>query len=200
MITILLIVINVIVTLIAFNSVKILNTFILHPYTMKQNPIQMYRFITSGFIHADVAHLLFNMISLFFMGLVLETRYIGSLNYLFLYLFGLIFSAIPTYFKHKENPSYYALGASGAISAVVFSSLIFGPWELIYLKFFIPIYFILYAFIYVGYSIYQGKQNNDNIAHDVHLYGALFGMIFTFVTNDNSFNFFIHQLTHPPFL
>jgi membrane associated rhomboid family serine protease len=182
-ITYILIGLNVIFSLIGFNNHTILEKTIGWPYYEKRNK-QYYRFITSGFLHADWGHLFFNMFTLFFFGRNMEFIFAngglgGSLMYLALYFGGMIVADIPSYLKHQNNEHYRSLGASGAVSAVVFATLIFSPWAQIGLYGAIKISMLIYAVLYVIYCIYMGKQNMDNVNHDAHLWGSIFGLVFT---------------------
>jgi membrane associated rhomboid family serine protease len=183
-ITILLIVANVIFSLIGFSNTDLVDKTILWPYKIKREK-QWYRFITSGFLHADTMHLFFNMFSLFFFGRVIETYFKayglgGNIAYIALYLLALVVSDLSSYKKHQDDYNYKALGASGAVSAVIFASIIFNPWSGIYI-YFVKLPAIIYAILYVVYCIYMGKQSRDNINHDAHLWGAIFGFAFTLV-------------------
>ncbi|MBP6372580.1 MAG: rhomboid family intramembrane serine protease [Ferruginibacter sp.] len=184
-ITILLIAANVIISLIGFNNAAFADKAIMHPYLVKREN-QYYRFISSGFLHADFLHLIFNMFTLFFFGMAVEyyfTKYIlgGSTSYLLLYFIGLVVSDIPSYIKHKDDYQYRSLGASGAVSAVVFAAIIFNPWNSIYIYGAIKISAAVYALLYIAYCIYMSKRNADNTNHDAHLWGSLFGLAFTII-------------------
>lgn len=184
-VTILLIAANVIFSMIGFSNNNMLEKTIGWPYYTKRKN-EWYRFISSGFLHGDWMHLIFNMFTLFFFGSVLElllNRFNlgGSAAYLALYFLGLIVADIPSYIKNKDNYSYRSLGASGAVSAVVFAVIVFSPWTSIYLYGAIKISAALYAVLYILYCVYMGKQNNDNVNHDAHLWGSLFGLAFTLV-------------------
>lgn len=146
------------------------------------------RFLTHGFIHADWGHLLINLYVLHSFGELAEYRFkayfgdlYGAILFTILYIGGIIVSSIPSYIKHKDNRMYAALGASGAVSGVVFVNIFFNPWDEITLLFFpffgIPIVFAGIA--YLMYSSYMGKHGNDNIGHDAHFYGAVWGFSFT---------------------
>ncbi|MBC7936434.1 MAG: rhomboid family intramembrane serine protease [Rhizobacter sp.] len=182
-ITLLLIAANVIFSFIGFSNTGLVNKTIGWPYYSKREK-QYYRFITSGFLHADWMHLIFNMFTLYFFGsnleLYLKTFDLGGgAAYLALYFLGLIAADIPSYLKHKDDPNYRSLGASGAVSAVVFAVIIFSPWSSVYLYGALKISMAVYAVLYIIYCVYMGKQNNDNVNHDAHLWGSLFGLVFT---------------------
>jgi len=148
-------------------------------YTFRQN--KWYQLITSGFLHGDMMHLLFNMITLFFFGPVVEQT-IGGPLFIALYFFCLILSGIPTLFRHRNNPNYASLGASGAVIGVLFSFILFYPFESIYL-FFIPIGIpaIIFGFLFLAYSMYEGKRQSGIINHEAHIAGAVAGIVFTIV-------------------
>ena len=182
-ITFILIGINVIFSIIGFSNKDLVSKTIMWPYGVKRNN-QYYRFITSGFLHADWMHLFFNMFTLFFFGLTIEHRFSseglgGNIAYIALYFAALIVSDIPSYLKHNNDPNYRSLGASGAVSAVVFAAIVFDPWSSIYLYGAIKISAALYAVLFILYCVYMGRKSEDNINHDAHLWGSLFGLAFT---------------------
>ena len=182
-ITIALIAVNVIVSLIAMNNQDVMSKAIMWPYGVKRHS-QFYRFISSGFIHADYMHLFFNMFTLFFFGKAIEVYFSyyglgGNIAYLALYFLGLIASDLPTYIKQRDNYNYHCLGASGAVSAVVFAAIVFNPWSSIYLYGALKISAFVYAVLYIFYCVMMSKRSGDNINHDAHLWGALFGLGFT---------------------
>ncbi|OJU23057.1 MAG: hypothetical protein BGN92_07320 [Sphingobacteriales bacterium 41-5] len=205
-VTFVLIAINVIVSMIGFSNPDFVNKFIFWPYRQAREN-QQYRFITSGFLHADWMHLFFNMFTLYFFGRLIERLFEGAglggkLSYLLLYFLGLIVASIPSYLKHKDNYGYRALGASGAVSAVVFASVLFSPWSTLYV-YFIPMPAIIFAVLYIWYCVYMSKRGNDNINHDAHLWGSLFGLLFTIALvaalQPHLFEGIFYQLTHPRF-
>lgn len=200
--TIILVIINVVVSLAAMNNQDLLNKLIFHPPFVNERR-EYYRFITCGFIHADFGHLAFNMITLYFFGQPIEDIFVmlglGKIMFLLFYFSALVVSELPTYFRHKNNDNYFSLGASGAVSAVVFALVLFAPWDKIYFKLFIPIPFILYAVGYLAYSVYMNKKGGDNINHSAHLWGALYGILFMIVVKPQVISFFLEQLTHPQF-
>jgi membrane associated rhomboid family serine protease len=158
--------------------------------------------LTYGFIHADGQHLLFNMITLFFFGRLIEqfmSAYIGALGYAAFYLSAILVSILPTYIRNVSNPAYRSLGASGAVSAVLFAFVLLQPWATIYI-FFIPCPAILYAVFYIGYSIYMDRQQQDNINHSAHLWGAAYGWLFMLTMEPRLISVFLEQLAQPRFM
>ena len=204
-ITIALIAINIIVSLLAFNNQDIYSKTIMWPYGVKKYG-QYYRFITSGFIHADYVHLFFNMFTLFFFGQVVE-QYLkgfelgGTIAYLALYFLGLIASDIPTYLKQKDNYNYHCLGASGAVSAVVFAAIVFNQWGRIYLYGALGISSALYAVLYIVYCVMMSKRGGDKINHDAELWGSVFGLGVTIALiaaiQPGLFEYILEQLKNP---
>lgn len=181
--TYLLIAVNIIFSLIGFSNNQFRNTTILWPYQVKRKN-QYWRIFTSGFLHADYLHLFFNMFTLFFFGAAVETRLThydlgGNVTYLLLYFSAMIVADIPSLIKYKDAYNYKSLGASGAVSAIVFAAIVFTPWSSIYLYGAIKISATLYAILFIAYCVYMGKKRIDNINHDAHLWGALYGILFT---------------------
>jgi membrane associated rhomboid family serine protease len=201
-ITISIIVITCLVSIAGFSSPRIIDDLIFWPPGISKNH-QYYRFLTCGLIHADYMHLAFNMFTLYFFGKAMEVLYMGELGlphytFLVLYLGALVASLLPTYFKHRNDPNYRSLGASGAVSAVIFAFILLQPWWTIYL-FFIPIPSIIYAALFLGYSIYMARRGGDYINHDAHFWGALFGIAYTIMVRPQVINQFFRELSHPHF-
>lgn len=141
----------------------------------------------SGFVHADLGHLLFNMVTFYFFAFPME-RYVGTSRFLTLYFVGLVVSHSCTYLKHKDNAEYASLGASGAISAVLFAYIVYFPMtKLIILPIPIPIPAALFAVGYVAYSYWASLHSRGRINHDAHLCGALSGLLFVAVTDFAAF-------------
>ncbi len=201
-ITLLIIAVNCIVSFLAFKNTEVLNKLIFHPPAIAHNR-EWYRFITSAFIHKDMQHLLFNMLTLYFFGRELEPLFEGiglpAYTYLLFYLLAIVVAEIPTYIKHRYDERYYSLGASGAVSAVMFSLLLLAPWSIITLNFIIPIPFIVFAFGYLAYSAYMDRKGTDNIGHSAHLWGAVFGIVFMLLAYPESIHIFLRQIGHPHF-
>lgn len=171
----------------------------MNPYLVNTQR-QYFRFITSGFVHQNFPHLLWNMLSLLFFGSVVEQTFsvifepFGTIYFIVFYLLGIIVSDIPSYFKHKNNPRYNALGASGGVSAIIFGSIVFQPLRSICIYFALCLPGFILGLLYLIGSYYQGKRANDNINHDAHLYGALFGVLFCAVLYPPSISGFIQQI------
>src|SRR6187200_1094334 len=196
-ITLIIVIITSIVSLMAINNNNLLNQLTLYPPAVRRG--QWYRFLSSGLVHKDYAHLIFNMLVLymfgegrvtapdgqaFFQGVEFQFQAIfgqmGKLLYLAMYIIAIIVSDIPTYVKNKDNYYFQSLGASGAVSAVIFAGIIFHPLSGIGL-FFIPVYIagFLFGVIYLVVSNYLDKRGQGNINHSAHISGAIFGVAFT---------------------
>lgn len=194
--------ITVLVSWQAFNNPRVLDRLILWPPAIDRQK-QYDRLLTHGFIHADWGHLIFNMITLYFFGSVVEEWYVGSIGhvgYTLLYLSAIVIAILPTYSQHRHDANYRSLGASGAVSAVMFTFILLQPWSKIYI-FFIPIGIpaIVYAVLYVGYSIWMDKHGQDNVNHSAHLWGAAYGVMFALLVKPEVLDGFIQKLMSPTF-
>jgi len=160
---------------------RITELCLLRPYQVVRKG-QYATIVTCGFVHADFAHLIFNGLTLFFFGPSLELT-IGSVNFAILYAVGLVISSLGTVYKHRNNPDYASLGASGAILAVLFAFIVYYPTRMLYLYFAIPIPAALFACGYLAYTWWASKRAHGRINHDAHLDGAITGMIFVALTD-----------------
>jgi membrane associated rhomboid family serine protease len=188
-ITVIIIAITSLVSIAAFRSEKVMNDLIFYPPAITNNK-QYYRFITCGLIHADVGHLFFNMYAFYLFGNITEEIFdaifgnYGKLLYIAMYVLALIVCVIPSYLKNKTNSGYRSLGASGAISAVVFAYILFNPLQGIGLIF-IPVFMMgfLFGIIYLLVSYWLDKKGGGRINHSAHIWGALFGIVFLIVAS-----------------
>jgi membrane associated rhomboid family serine protease len=160
---------------------KIIERNLFRPYWISRRN-EHYTFITSGLVHADLMHLIFNMVTFYFFAFRLEAR-IGGVQFAILYLIGLLASHIGTYFKQKDNPHYASLGASGAISAVLFAAIVYDPYQSLFIiPIPVPIPAPLFALGYLAYSWYAARNAQGRINHDAHFGGAIAGLLFVAVT------------------
>jgi len=203
-ITLIICVLTFLISYQAFNDRKLFENLKHFPYVESRRK-EFYRMVTSGFVHGSWMHLLINLFVLYQFGGIVETIYgqifgksMGGMMFTLMYITTLIVADIPSYLKHKNNPHYGAIGASGAVSGIVFIYVLFAPWELLYLYAIIPIPSIIAAIAYVVYSSWASKNRNDNIGHDAHLYGALFGIVFTILIYPESLSIFLERLMAGP--
>jgi membrane associated rhomboid family serine protease len=191
---------TVVVSFLAFNNQETKYKLLFYPSGMTSSS-EYYRFISHGFVHADYIHLFFNMYTLYSFGRVVESSLFNKTEYLVFYLTALVASSIFDFFKQKDNTSYAALGASGAVSAVVFSTIIFGPWDIGVLLFgIVPLPNIVFAGAYLFYCYYMNKKGTDNIGHSAHMWGSIYGFAFTALLRPELLKSFLVKLMHPSFL
>lgn len=189
------------VSLWAFNNADLKNKMVFYPYGMGSSS-QYYRFFSHGLIHADYIHLFFNMFTFYSFGRFAEFKLFTTTEFAVLYITSLLASSLFDFFKNRQNPGYAALGASGAVSAVLFSTIILDPWAKNILLFgisFLALPNILFAVLYLVYCAYMAKRGGDNIGHSAHLWGSVYGFIFTAVLKPELFKDFIDKLLHPSF-
>lgn len=198
------ILVTVVTSLLAFSDQSLLTKLIFNPYVIKQRK-QFYRFLSSGLIHGDTIHLFFNMFVLWSFGRHVQMEYdlrfgaLGGLFYALLYIGGIAMSSVYSYYKHQDNPYYNALGASGGVSSVLFASILFEPWNTLLVFFVIPAPAILVGIGYLIYSARMSKANMDNIGHDAHFYGAIYGVVITIAFKPSIFLDFLKSLSQPHF-
>ena len=199
-ITLALIAVTAIVSWQAWERPRLLERLILWPPAIDRRR-EFDRLLTHGFIHADVMHLAFNMITLYSFGGVMEAYFgmrIGPIGYLLFYLSAVVVAILPTYLRHRHDGGYRSLGASGAVSAVLFASILLDPWSGIYLFLIpIPIPAFLFAGLYVWYSIWMDRRGGDRVNHSAHLWGALYGVMFTLLQHPALAGHFLRSLLSP---
>ncbi|WP_426663267.1 rhomboid family intramembrane serine protease [Rhodanobacter aciditrophus] len=199
-ITLIILAVTCIVSFIALGNRKVMDDLILWPPAIARRK-EYHRLVTYGLVHADFGHLLFNMITLFFFGRVMERFYasqLGTFGFALFYIGGLVVSILPTYLKNRGNPGYRSLGASGAVSAVLFGYILLAPWSRI-IVFVVPMPAIVYAVLYTGYSIYMDRRGQDNVNHSAHLWGAAYGVAFTLLVYPPVLSHFLGELLQPRF-
>lgn len=185
-VTTIIIAITCIVSFLAFNNRELSRKLIFNPYLVNHRR-EWYRMVTSGLIHADLNHLLMNMLVLFFIGYTVEQLYelrfpqFGDFFYASMYVIGIPIANMKTLIQHSNNPGYNALGASGATSAVLFAFILFLPLNILYIFGLVPIPAVILGIGYLWYSSKMAKKNVDNIGHDAHFYGAIFGLVYTVI-------------------
>ena len=200
--TTIIIIFTSIASILCFNNDELKNNLIFSPYEYKTNN-RWWIIFTHGFIHADFLHLFFNMYVLYIFGPSLEYYFttsseIGWIYYLTFYLLGIIFSTIPSIFKHSNNPNYRSLGASGSVSSIVFAYIIIFPLRELGLIL-IPGLFLpgfIFGLLYLIAEHYLSKKQYSNIAHDAHISGSLFGIFFIVIYDYNNIIVFLQKIMY----
>lgn len=195
--------ITALVSIVAFNQRDLMQKLLLSPYQVIHRR-EWHRLITHAFVHADYMHLFINMIVLFSFGVAVESifRQIQeieiienpAIHFFTLYFGGTIVSCLTTLRKQKDNYYYQAVGASGAVSAVVFTSIFFRPLDKLYIMGILPIPAIVFGIGYLIYSHYMSRKSSDNINHDAHFVGAVFGFIYPLLIDPKLINVFLGEL------
>jgi len=189
-VTQIIVIVTCLISIPAFRNEKLKEGLLFWPYEISHKN-QFYRFLSCGFIHGDAMHLIFNMVSLYSFGIAIETflypvffNQYTIMLYVVLYVLGIIFSCIPDFFKYRNNFSYRALGASGAVSAVIFSAILLEPTMPLRF-FFIPIDIPgwLFGLAFLALSAYMTKKGGDNIGHNAHFWGGIFGLVYTYLAS-----------------
>ena len=188
-VTIIILLLTCVISFTAFSNEKVVNDLIFYPPAIS-NRNQWYRFITCGFIHADFMHLAFNMYTFYLFGDMVEQAFTmvyggsGRLLFAVLYLTALVTCLLPTYFAHRNNYHYRSLGASGAVSAVVFTGIFLYPsmgMGIFPIPFHIPAF--IFGPLYLVVSAYLAKRGEGAINHSAHIWGALYGIVFLIITS-----------------
>ncbi len=202
-ITLILVIITSVLSVYAFSNPEQKYKLMFIPFNIKHRKNQGYRFFSHLFIHADWMHLIFNMYVLYIFGELVESVFMnldgavnGHLNYLLLYFGGGLFATLIPFGRHKDNPNYLSLGASGAVSSLVFASIILAPNIEIGLIFLPKIPGYLFGILYIAFEYYMDKRGNSGIAHDAHIGGAIFGIVFVIATKFNQFQAFINYIVN----
>ncbi|MGM0498305.1 MAG: rhomboid family intramembrane serine protease [Bacteroidota bacterium] len=201
--TIIIILVTGAISLWAFSNNSIMNKFQLNPYQVYHEN-QWYRLLTHGFLHGDWIHLLVNMFVFFSFGTAIENQFEilsdkgmisnNILHFFILYFGGMIIATLSTVLKNKNNPDYNSIGASGAVSAVVFTYIFFSPTNSLLLMGIVPIPAILFGVLYLIYSQYMSRRSGGNVNHDAHFYGAVFGFVYPILLKPDLLDSFIKQL------
>lgn len=194
--TLIFLVANLALSFFAFNNETFGRWGVLNTSAVFRNQ-EYHRVLVSGFLHADPMHLLFNMITLFFFGPSVELV-LGSQSFFLIYLGALLGGSFFALWRNRANPNYTALGASGAISGILFVFCLFDPYQFIFV-FFIPVPIILYAVFFVIYSLYGMGAQRDNIGHDAHLAGAVCGVTVALCLYPSLLGIFLTRLADLPF-
>lgn len=201
--TYLLIALTALISITAFSKNDWFLKLQFNPYQVYHRK-EIYRLLTHGFLHANWTHLIINMLVLFFFGphvenilkeiLKPEMQSFYWLIFLLFYLAGIVVATVVSLYRHKDDVWYNAVGASGAISSVIFFFIFFHPWEMIYFYGILPIPGIIMGVLYLVYSQVMSRRESDNVNHDAHFVGALFGFLFPLLINYRLIQYFIDQL------
>ena len=176
-----------------FGNPKLIDRSLFRPYWFLRRR-QYDTIVLSGFVHADLLHLIFNMMTFYFFGFLLE-RAIGSTHFLILYFAGLLVSHAGTYIKQKNNPEYACLGASGAISAVLFAAIVFFPEQSLFIiPIPVPIPAPLFGIGYLAYTWYAARNPHGRINHDAHLGGAITGLVYVAIIAPQAYAHLLNSL------
>lgn len=186
---------TIVTSVYAFSNPQVYGRFMLHPYSLSRGA-RYYTLITSGLIHKDWGHLLFNMLTFYFFGFALEGMLAsvsswGHIQFALIYLLSLVLSDVGIIQKHRNDPGYYSLGASGAICAVLFAFILFQPKAMLGVFLIIPMPAWLFGFLFLGYCVWAARQARDGINHDAHFYGALIGVALTLILHPWVFSHFL---------
>jgi membrane associated rhomboid family serine protease len=201
--TILIVIVTVLVSFLAFSNQPVFDKLLFSPYRTIHNR-EWHRLVTHGFVHADYVHLFVNMFVLFSFGSAVESifkslQYSGLIqssifHFSLLYFGGIVIASLTTLKKHKDNFYYHSVGASGAVSAIVFTYIFFDPLSKLLFMFIIPIPAIVFGIAYLAYSHYMSKKGGDYINHDAHFVGSVFGFIYPLLIDPKLISIFLGKL------
>jgi len=201
MLTYLIIGTTAVLSFICFGRQHLVGRFSFNAYAILKRQ-EIYRMVTHGFIHADMSHLFVNMFTCYFFGVFVESIFsqwgLGRWAFVGLYFGGMIFASLFDLVKYRDNLYYQSIGASGAVSAILFASIIFNPWGIILLFAVIPVPGIVFGVLYIIYCQYMAKRATDNVNHNAHLWGAIFGLIYPIVLKPSLLFLFLNQLKNIP--
>lgn len=188
---------TILTSIYAFSNHDLMAKFMLHPYNVHRGR-GVYTILTSGMVHRDWGHLLFNMLTFFFFGFSLEAILAGvsawgHLQFALIYILGLVLSDVTTIVKQKDNIYYRSLGASGAICAILFSYILFQPKAMLGIFMIIPMPAWLFGILFLFYCAWAAKNARDSINHDAHFYGAIVGIVVTLILHPWVFQHFLGQ-------
>ena len=200
-ITFIIIILTSLISLKVFKDEIMFYKYSFIPYQVKHQK-EHYRLITYAFLHADLPHLLFNMFSFYMFGELIEKQlrlnygtFIGEIHFIIIYLVGALIATIWPYIRNSENINYISVGASGAVSSVLFASMLWNPTMevgVIFLPFSIPSY--IFAPLYLAFEYWSLKRGKSNIAHDAHIGGAIFGICYVSLINFDKIKLFFHLI------
>ncbi len=198
--TLIIIAVTAVVSFAGFSNANLVQKLALWPPAITRGH-EYWRLATCGLVHADTMHLLFNMITLYFFGRAMEGLYVarvGAAGYVLFYVGALVVSSLPSWLAHRNDSRYLSLGASGAVSAILFAFILVQPWAMI-IVFVLPVPAVLYAIVFVGYSIWMDRRATDRTNHNAHLWGAAYGIVVTVLIEPRIVGVFLDRLTHPTF-
>ena len=203
--TLVIIIVTSLISYQALNNASLLEKLKHYPYEEKREK-EWYRILTGGFVHGSIMHLAFNMYVLYIFGEFVENFMVahlgavtGRILFVVGYLLTIIFASLPTYMMHSDNPTFASVGASGAVSGILFIFIMINPWSTLLLFFIIPMPAIVAGIGYLIYSSWASKNQNDRIDHVAHFYGAVFGILFIIVVYPDVLQIFMRQIRNLPF-
>lgn len=199
-VTLILVIVTCLISIVCLNNKSLFDALKHYPIAENRNK-EYYRWLTSGFVHGDFIHLFVNMFVLYEFGRTVENNMIihfgitgGNILFLFTYLLIIIMGDIPTYYKHKENAYFASVGASGGVSGIIFIFILLHPWSLLGLFAIIPIPAILFGVLYLWYSTWASRNQNDIIDHEAHFYGAIAGLLIAIISRPSIAQEFLTKL------